>query len=940
MLRWSSLGAVLVLISACLADNVTFLRIDKSVVREHVQNSPQSPDQRVTVLRSMFEKAGCAKANIEVQPVPGQTLPNVLCTLPGTEYGSILVAAQLDYDGRGEEGAIGWGGVVMLPLLAESLTSTAHRHTLIFAAFSGSAAAGAAWYWKNLSDSQRHEFRGVVDLDHLGRTAAGYSTTSNGAVMARLLPAAARALRIDPEPQPVEDVRGGNAAFFQHTHVPAITIYSAGYVSNGPNPKPSAAKTNPLLPNDVRAVPPSDPPQTFALKTDLDPAIYNQTYNLLCVYVLFLDRGLGASRHAPAEVQMAKSTPPSPQATETTNTPPTVTAAAPVNPPPVLSASNPIPPPTSAAPPSAPSALSAVAPTTPGATIRVNARLVQFDVVVTDNQGRPVKDLKASDFTVLQDGKPQSIRAFELHTPAPAETASRSGGAAPKPAVLTTPENTFTNIPAQAPQSSWTVILFDLLNTGVSDQSYARKQLLQLLKSIPPGQPTALFVLTRRLEMLQGFTQDPQPLQQSAELLNPGKSQILTTVVERERTINSITSNAQQAAPASGAATPAGSLNTDSIAYAQAARISQGYNDHEAFRTSDRVIFTLAAMRGLAQAVSGYPGRKNLIWLSGSFPVRIEPDPASTDPFRNFHGFEDQIRTTSSLLATSRVAVYPVDVRGLQMKGIDISVATAENQPMSDPSPGAVQGVISAQSSNVGATIIAETIAFSNDRATMKNMAEQTGGEAFVNTNDLKRVINRSLEDGATYYTLAYTPPKEDEEGGYHRVVVQLPSKNFKMAYRRGYYSLPPMTSSAAGTAALRAALQPGMPPATALMLTASLQLPDATRKEVKVDYAIDSNGVDFADVPVNKKHVQIDCMVIAYDSAGNEVAHASDTLDATIPMNAYAAVQQYGLPAHQLISLPPGKYNLRIGVMDRTNQQIGSVDAPLEVPSTAVAQR
>ena len=187
MLRWYSLLVVFALSSACLADNVTFLRVDKSVVQQRLQQAPQSPDQRVRSLRAMFEKAGCAKENVEVQTVPGQSLPNVLCTLPGTEIGTILIAARLDYDGRGEEGAVGWGGVVMLPLLAESLTSTSHRHTLVFAAFSGSNAAGASWYWKSLSDAQRREFRGMVDLDHLGRTAAGYSTSSSGAVMARLL---------------------------------------------------------------------------------------------------------------------------------------------------------------------------------------------------------------------------------------------------------------------------------------------------------------------------------------------------------------------------------------------------------------------------------------------------------------------------------------------------------------------------------------------------------------------------------------------------------------------------------------------------------------------------------------------------------------------------------------------------------------------------------
>ena len=573
----------------------------------------------------------------------------------------------------------------------------------------------------------------------------------------------------------------------------------------------------------------------------------------------------------------------------------------------------------------------------PTATIRVNTRLVQFDVVVTDKDGRPVKDLKASDFQVQQDGKSQSIVAFETHAPlvagqtTPEQSASSTGSSAPP--------NTFTNSPAKAPQSSWTVVLFDLLNTATADQAYARNQLLQLLRSLPKGQPVALFVLTRQLEMLQGFTQEPEDLVRRAELLQPSKSQDLTTMAERERDTGRIVSTAQQAAPTSGNA-PNASFNSDSIAMSQASRILQNYNDHEAFRNTDRALFTLAAMRGMARAVSGYPGRKNMIWLSGSFPVDIEPNPSTMDPFRNVRGFEEEVRQTSSLLATSRVAVYPVDVRGLQTQGINIAMSASETQFMNDVAPNNTNGVAAPSTSNLGNTLTAQSTALINDRATMKNIAQQTGGEAFVNTNDLKRVIARSLEDGSTYYTLAYTPPKEDS-GGYHKVIVVVPNKNWKLAYRRGYYSIPPATASGAvGTAALRTALQPGMPPATSMLLTASLELPDAQRPEVKLNYVINSNGVEFTDAPDNKKRAQIDCMVIAFDSSGKEVAHASDTLDATLPANAYAAVMAHGLPAHQLIALPPGRYNLRIGVMDRTTQQIGTVDAPLEIPESAVAQR
>jgi len=948
MLRWSNLLVVLALFSPCLADNVTFLRVDKSVVQQRLQPVPGSPEQRVHALRAMFEKAGCAKANIEIQPVPDQSMPNVLCTLPGTEIGTILIAARLDYDGRGDEGAVGWGGVVMLPLLAESMISTSHRHTLVFAAFSGNNMAGASFYWKNLSDGQRREFRGMVDLDHLGRTAAGYSAPASGAVMARLLAPASHALQLSPEPQPIADAPDTDAVFFQRTHVPAITIHSAGYVANNPEAPRPTSDINPLVLDDVRKVA-GTPRSSFALKTGLDPEIYNQTYNLLCVYVLFLDRGLGASKRPATEVLRAQETAP----TASPPTPaPSVAAAATTTgtsgAAPVMTASNVTAPPATAATPEAASAGPAVPspPTTsatnnPSATIRVNTRLVQFDVVVTDNQGRPVKDLTAADFTVLQDGQPQTVRAFEMHSPAAVDKTGGSEAGAAKLASATLPPNSYTNVPTKAPQNSWTIILFDLLNTAVPDQAYARNQLLQLLKAVPRGEPVALFVLTRNLEMLQGFTQDPGELLRQAEMLDPSQSQLLTTMVERERTISSITSTAEMATAAPQSPGGAGGIDTSSFVAAQVARLSQGYNDHEAFLTTDRVVFTLEAMRGIARAVSGYPGRKNLVWLSGSFPVQIEPDPASTDPFRNERGFENQIRTTSSLLATSRVAVYPVDVRGLQSKGIDISVETAANQTMRNAAPDGAGGIVATSPSTLGATITAESVSLSNDRTTMKTIAEQTGGEAFVNTNDLKRVINRSLDDGSTYYTLAYTPPKEDAGGGYHRVVVKIASKNLKLAYRRGYYSIAqPAASGVEGTAALRTALQPGMPPATSMLLTASIGLPDATRKDVKIDYVIDSNGVDFADAPDNKKRAQLDCMVIAFDSSGKEVAHASDTLDATVPLNAYAAIQKYGLPAHQVISLPPGRYNLRFGVMDRTTQQIGTVDAPLVVPGQAIAQR
>jgi hypothetical protein len=111
-----------------------------------------------------------------------------------------------------------------------------------------------------------------------------------------------------------------------------------------------------------------------------------------------------------------------------------------------------------------------------------------------------------------------------------------------------------------------------------------------------------------------------------------------------------------------------------------------------------------------------------------------------------------------------------------------------------------------------------------------------------------------------------------------------------------------------------------------------SVEPPKAKQKTIKINYIISPNKVTFSALPENKKHVLVDCMAIAFDKDGKEVAHASDTLDGAIPQAAYDAVMKQGLPANQELELKPGTYNLRLGVMDRATQQIGTVDVPLEI--------
>ena len=130
-------------------------------------------------------------------------------------------------------------------------------------------------------------------------------------------------------------------------------------------------------------------------------------------------------------------------------------------------------------------------------TFRSSSRLVLVDVVVTDKAGQTVKGLKATDFTILEDGKPQPIRAFESHV---------WQKTAPSMQKINLPPNQYTNFTEQQPNSAVNVVLLDILNTPQQDQQYARKQMIEFLRELPPGQRIALFVLGTKLRMMQGFT--------------------------------------------------------------------------------------------------------------------------------------------------------------------------------------------------------------------------------------------------------------------------------------------------------------------------------------------------------------------------------------------------------------------------------------------------
>ena len=376
--------------------------------------------------------------------------------------------------------------------------------------------------------------------------------------------------------------------------------------------------------------------------------------------------------------------------------------------------------------------------------LRTNANLVLVDVVVTDH-GNPVHGLDRSRFHVLEDGREQPIASYDEHKPA-----APAGTTAKRPALL---PHTYTNLPAYPAASAVNVLLLDALNTPMPNQMDVRHKMLEYLGKLQPGTPLAIFTLSSRLRLVEGFTTDPAQLTKTLEgrkgspqnsiILDPESDQALDSAVGAMATM---TSGMNQL-------TAAGISTLSSMQQFEA--------DMTAFQTDLRVKMTLEAMQQLARYLSAIPGRKNVIWFSGSFPIALDPDDALQDPFEAMRNYSDDIRETAELLSAARVAVYPVDARGLMTPHtLDASYSPSTNLVGSTTS-GNRSGSrrrVTGNNPYTGYDELNATKQLMEEQATMQQIAEQTGGHEYLNTKGLNEAVASAVENGSSYYTIGYVP--------------------------------------------------------------------------------------------------------------------------------------------------------------------------------------
>jgi VWFA-related protein len=510
-------------------------------------------------------------------------------------------------------------------------------------------------------------------------------------------------------------------------------------------------------------------------------------------------------------------------------------------------------------------------------TFHSQTRVVLVDVIVADNKGQFVPGLKTEDFTLKEDGKPQRISGFNL---------SRYEAPRALPA-MQLPPNQYTNFTQQDPGGAVTILMLDVLNTPTLAQVNARKAMVEFLRRLPPGQRVGLFILSDRPRLIQGFTSSSDALIAAGKSLRPDLS-ILTP-------------------PDPGA----GSTSVV-LASPISQSLDQSVQSLNAITSDQRFHLTLATLNALARSVSGFSGRKNLLWLSGHFPLRLDQQ-FLTQNRAGFGGaFSSDVRETAALLAASQVAVYPVDVNGLALQRAVLDPSLGE--PPSGQLP----------------------LGESTDQFAMEDLARETGGKSFYGMNAVGDALLHGLQHGSDYYTIAYTPENHNWNGQYRKIEVKVALKGAKLTFRRGYYATEEKVFTGDEAAkALATAMQPMTPASTMLLIKAQVLPPDSEHRAVRIDYAVDSHDISFADTADQKKHAAVDFMSVARDGDFKTAGYSTDTVEADFLPAVYQQIMQTGFPAHQELELKAGTYTLRLGVIDRGSQKIGTVDLPLTIPAT-----
>jgi VWFA-related protein len=565
-----------------------------------------------------------------------------------------------------------------------------------------------------------------------------------------------------------------------------------------------------------------------------------------------------------------------------------VNAQTPVQAPPAQSASP------QAVPQTPPQATPQAAPQAPPAgtpVIKMTTRLMQVSVVVQDKKGEPVPDLTKDDFILYDKGQEQKIRYLskEGDQPPPENLPALAEGVVSNLFVNTTVDG---KTRVQPLPNSLTAILLDGLNTKFTDQHYAKEALVKFLKQLHPGDQVAIYTLSNGLRVLHDFTSD------TASLL---------AALDRHHNQESVATSASSYEDSN-----TGNDDLDGFLDQASERIA---NFYQARRTET----TMQALQTIANHLAGLQGRKNLIWLSSGFPLLIGQDANGSAMTVDFQNFGDDLQRTWRALSDVGIALYPVDARGLiGMADYSPSMSAASRPNMRRPGPAPMDTRAQRQ--------IAET------QGVMRELADRTGGRAFMNNNDIAGSIRRAMDDARVTYVLYYTPSHDEWDGRFREIKIKVNRPGLEARYRKGYYAIPDVpTDQKSRQAALTAVAVSPLASTGVTILARLMQKPTEDAPKVVVAVVFDGHNITFSRDAQGQTECTVDVMALVFGDQPAPTNQMGRSLHVPLKPEQYDQAMKTGVRVTLEVEAPVKSKRVRVIARDVPSGRVGSLDISLK---------
>lgn len=562
----------------------------------------------------------------------------------------------------------------------------------------------------------------------------------------------------------------------------------------------------------------------------------------------------------------------------------------------------------------------------------IRSNLVLVPAIITDKHGDHVSGLKAEDFEVREDDKPQSIVRVD-------EVTVGDAGKVDRPAVA---PNTFTNELVGERPRKLEIVALDQINVPFAGGADGNRMLVEFLsKNIDANTLLALVALTHNgVRIIHDFSSDPSIL--TAVLIktrNKLTSQDLATLnVSGENgpadlevlELNTLLSGGdiQPIIDASGLS-PAQAATSVSAAMAAAMRAA-GNNQRaqvDASRRAQDALITLECFQQIAEYFGGVSGRKSLIWATSGFPFGVGTG-GNQSTTRGTQ--ETDWDHTFKMLTDANIAVYPVDVTGLT------TGATANNLQSLNTTViknSGAEGGVAERSQGMQAMEAGQfTDQNVSRQETMRQLADRTGGQPFYNSNDGAELFRRAGADAGQYYTLAYYT-KDTGKYGWRKLNVKVKRDGVKVRARSGYYFSDPKKFSDPNAAVrdLKMSMKSDLS-FTAVPLKGEWLQTEPAGDQRKVHFVLSiPPGVPAIDSE-HENHVSLEFLITASDRTGKEVANISQRLDTKLKPDGVDQIQNRGIDYVNTLTLAPGDYKVHMIVRDNLRGTLGSLVTPLKV--------